>query len=204
MSVRTTLYGLTAAAAVGLLLWTTLGSTGAGTPARTIDEHLVRREPAPVPAVSLPVLGGRAPRAFGAAWSRAAADGRVRLAELRGTPMLINLWASWCTPCQREAPLLRAFWRDASKSRVLFVGINTQDRRADAIAFDGYYRLDYPNLHDPRGLGLDAFSGNGLPETYFVNATGQIVAHVVGELDRVKLRSGLIAAQTGEPLAPMR
>ena len=187
------------------LVWATLGSTrGPSAPARTIDEHLARGEAASFPALSLKVLARGAPGRFAGIWDRAAGDGRVTLAELRGVPVLVNFWASWCDPCQREAPRLRDGWRDANRSGVLFVGVNAEDKHDDAINFDGHYRLTYPNLVDPSGASLDALRATGLPETYFLDRAGRIVAHVVGEMSREELRAGIAAAQSGEVEPPLR
>ncbi len=197
--------GLAIATLAGLLLWATLGSTqGANAPARTIDEHLTRRQPAPAPSIGLRVLQRGDPGPFADAWDRAAADGKVELAELRGIPLLVNIWASWCDPCQREAPRLRDGWRDVARSGVLFVGINTQDKHDDAIAFDGYFRLTYPSLVNQSGSVLDAFRATGVPQTYFLDRTGRIVAHVVGEMSRIELRAGIEAAQSGDAATPLR
>lgn len=199
------LAGIGVAALAGLLLWGTLGSTsGSNAPARTIDGHLARREAAQVPAASRPVLQRGTPGRFAQVWDRAALDGRVSLAELRGVPVLVNIWASWCDPCQREAPRLRDGWRDSNRSGVLFVGINTQDKHDQAINFDGYYRLTYPNLVDRSGAILDAFRATGVPQTYFLDRSGRIVAHVVGEMSREELRAGIAAAQSGVAVPPLR
>ena len=197
--------GLGIASLAAVVVWATLGSTqGENTPARTIDEHLTRRQPAPTPNLGLRVLQRGDPGQFADAWDRAAADGKVRLAELRGIPLLVNIWASWCDPCQREAPRLRDAWRDVGRSGVLFVGINTQDKHDDAIAFDGYFRLTYPSLVNQSGSVLDAFRATGIPQTYFLDRSGRIVAHVVGETSRVELRAGIEAAQSGDVVAPLR
>lgn len=205
MTAQRALTGVGAVALVGLLLWGTLGSTqDSQAPARTIDEHLARRETAPLPPVGLRVLQRGSPGRFAALWDRATADGSVSLDELRGVPVLVNFWASWCDPCQREAPRLRDGWRDVGRSGVLFVGVNTQDKHDDAINFAGYYRLTYPSLVDRGGAALDAFRITGLPQTYFLDRTGRIVAHVVGELSREELRAGIAAAQSGDVVAPLR
>lgn len=197
--------GLAVAALAGLLAWVTFGSAGGSdAPARTIDEHLARREPALLPPIGLPVLQRGAPRRFASLWDRAAADGTVSLAELRGVPLLVNFWASWCDPCQREAPRLRDGWRDVDRSGALFVGVNTQDRHEDAVNFAGYFWLTYPDLVDRRGAALDAFGITGLPQTYFVDRRGRIVAHAVGELSRDELRAGIAAAQSGDVVPPLR
>lgn len=87
---------------------------------------------------------------------------------------------------------------------MLFVGINTQDKHDDAINFAGYYRLTYPNLVDRRGAALDAFGITGLPQTYFLDRTGRIVAHAVGELSTSEMHNGIAAARSGDVAPPLR
>lgn len=109
-------------------------------------------------------------------------DSVVRLAGLRGTPMVINVWAQWCPPCREEAPHLRRF-AEATEGRVLMLGIDYDDAQPDwAVEFASLAGWKYPQLADPdRRLGGFMPVG-GLPTTLFVDADGVIVHRVTGKL----------------------
>jgi cytochrome c biogenesis protein CcmG, thiol:disulfide interchange protein DsbE len=92
----------------------------------------------------------------------------------RGTPLVINFWASWCLPCREEMPVLEASWREYRDS-VLFVGVNTQERSASgAQALMNEFGLTYPNGVDENNrINID-YGLFGLPETFFVRADGTL------------------------------
>ena len=92
-----------------------------------------------------------------------------------GKPMVINFWASWCGPCDLEAPVLEASWREYG-SDVLFVGVDTQDggNEPDARAFLERHNLTFPNGKDENSrIGID-YGLFGVPETFFVRADGTL------------------------------
>jgi cytochrome c biogenesis protein CcmG, thiol:disulfide interchange protein DsbE len=161
----------------------------------TIDDALSRGEAVPAPAFTLSSLADG--RDAGAAWSRAAADGDVALRELRGTPLVLNFWASWCDPCRAEAKVLEAAWKQ--QDDVLFVGLDAQDAREDARDFIGQFGLTFPHVRDPGNDTQRAWGVTGLPETYFIDAKGRVVGHVIGTVDEAMLREGVAAAKAGRP-----
>jgi cytochrome c biogenesis protein CcmG, thiol:disulfide interchange protein DsbE len=107
------------------------------------------------------------------------------LQTLRGTPVVVNAWASWCAPCQAEAPLLRA----AAKARpdVQFLGIDILDSREGAETFIADQAIPYPSVFDPPGAIRTDLGGIGQPVTFFYDARGRQVAVVDGELSRSAL-----------------
>ena len=112
-------------------------------------------------------------------------DGSLALAELRGKPVLLNFWASWCVPCEDEAPLLRRAHRVYGND-VAFVGVNAKDARSDAIEFVERTRLDYAHVRDERSVIYDDYGLTGQPETFFIDDEGEIVEHVTGALTRAR------------------
>ncbi|MFT3860288.1 TlpA family protein disulfide reductase [Micropruina sp.] len=109
-------------------------------------------------------------------------DSTVRLAGLRGKPMVINLWAQWCPPCRAESPYFRQF-AQAGKGKVLLLGLNYGDPRPDlAVEFASLVRWKYPQLADPdRNLGT-RLNLPAIPITLFVAADGRLVRTFVGGL----------------------
>ena len=161
----------------------------------TIDDALSRGEAVPAPGFTLSKLADG--DGAGAAWSRAAADGEVSLSELRGTPLVLNFWASWCDPCRAEAKVLEAAWKQ--QPGVLFVGLDVQDAREDARDFIAQFGLTFPHVRDPGNDTQRAWGVTGLPETYFIDAGGRVVGHVIGTVDEAQLREGVAAAKAGRP-----
>jgi cytochrome c biogenesis protein CcmG/thiol:disulfide interchange protein DsbE len=121
--------------------------------------------PSGLPDVVLPCLGG----------------GReVRLAGLRGTPMMINVWAQWCEPCRAEAPYL-AEVATTNKSDLIIVGIDHADPRPDlAIEFAQLSTWTYPQVADPDVVLRSALQITGPPQTFFIRPDGTIAYRHAG------------------------
>src|SRR5205823_12339220 len=124
----------------------------------------------------------------------AIADGRLALSELRGHPVVLNFWASWCIPCRDEGPILHA-GALRHRGRVVFVGVDVQDLTGDARAFARKYRMNYVSLRDNGDSTYRAYGLTGVPETY-IDARGRAVAHAIGVVSTARLEQG-IAAITG-------
>lgn len=174
----------------------------AQSPGSAIDASLARGSAAPAPAFDLAVLSRGDPGpGLRRALRRAFSTGRLTTRELRGTPVLLNIWASWCYPCRQEAPLLEHAWRTVGRPhRVLFVGLDQQDATTDALRFLHSYGIDYLNVHDPGDDVPRSYGATGVPETFFISASGRVVGHVIGVISPRQLREGLSAAQTGRPV----
>jgi thiol-disulfide isomerase/thioredoxin len=107
---------------------------------------------------------------------------RSMMTELRGTPVVVNLWASWCEPCTREMPRLAE--AAADHLEVQFVGVDTLDSREGAEAFIEEHSVPFPSLFDPQGAIRTELESLGLPVTVFFDAEGNQVAKVDGELSQ--------------------
>lgn len=115
--------------------------------------------------------------------------GQITLAELKGKPVFVNFWASWCPPCREEAPILEKVWRSYKDKGVVFIGVDIQDTRADALAYIKEFDITYPNGPDPTGeISID-YGVSGVPESYFINRQGTIVRKYVGALNERLLTS---------------
>jgi len=103
----------------------------------------------------------------------------VSLTALRGAPVVVNFWASWCVPCRREAPDLARFAR-ARPGGARLVGVNYQDRKGDALAFVREFDWRFSNVRDPDGALGNRYGLPGLPTTYVIDAEGRIAARLTG------------------------
>ncbi len=113
-------------------------------------------------------------------------EGQLSLEELRGKPILLNFWASWCDPCKEEAPMLREAHQRYG-DEVVFVGVDIRDARSDAVRFAEKHQLDYVHVRDEDGTISDSFGLTGQPETFFIDEEGEILEHVPGPLFRDSL-----------------
>jgi len=118
------------------------------------------------------------------------ADGYVSLSEIRGSPVILNFWASWCIPCGHEAPRLAAS-AEAHRAKVVFLGLDIKDYSSDARKFLRRYRVNYVSLRDGGSHSYNAYGLTGLPETYFLDRSGRVVAHRIGEISSNQLESGI-------------
>jgi cytochrome c biogenesis protein CcmG/thiol:disulfide interchange protein DsbE len=115
----------------------------------------------------------------------------LRLADLKGHPVLLNFWASWCDACKREAPVMKATWRRVQGQGVVFVGIDVQDTRSAGLDFLHQYDITYPNVVDATGAVSIEYGMTGVPETFFLDRRGVVVRKVIGELTEPILQSNL-------------
>lgn len=124
-------------------------------------------------------------------------DGRrVRLADHRGTPVLVNFWASWCVPCRKEFPLLGAVHGDGLQ----VLGVVFEDTVEAARAFMRDQGATWPALRDPGGRIARAYGVGfrpGLPVTVAIDADGVLVGRHVGELRRDDVDRLVRAASSG-------
>lgn len=129
----------------------------------------------PAPPFSLPPVGG---------------GPQVSLSSLRGRPVVLNFWATWCGPCFEEhAALVRAA-RDLG-SEVRFLGVVYEDEEPLVTGFLAQYGRAYPSLMDAAGITAIAYGVYGVPETFFVDPHGIIVAKFTGPLGPETLAANL-------------
>lgn len=125
---------------------------------------------------SLPVLGQ--------------AGKQISLSQYQGKPVIVNFWASWCEPCQKETPLL-ASWYKQQHGHVVLLGLDENDTTANALKFAQTKGVSYPIGFDPQVTAALAYNVDGLPQTFFLNAQHRIVDHVLGAVTSAQLAKGL-------------
>lgn len=122
--------------------------------------------------------------------NRIDAPGTLQLASLRGKVVVLNFWASWCYPCNQEAPALEAATRKWGK-RVVVLGVDVNDPVSDARGFARKYRLSYPLVHDNHNVTSPKYGLTGLPETFFIDRSGKLVVHVAGQVEASDIQAGV-------------
>ena len=165
-------------ALIGLLVYG-VKATGRG---QTLDNAIAHGRRPVAPAVSLPRLEGGA---------------RAALADYRGTVVVLNYWASWCTPCRQESPLLERWHERVSARGGTVLGVDSLDVTADARAFIRRFRLTYPMLRDRDGETQRRFGVTGYPETLVLDRRGRIAALQRGPVDDAFLRRTVLPLLTG-------
>jgi cytochrome c biogenesis protein CcmG/thiol:disulfide interchange protein DsbE len=150
---------LAAAALIALLIFA-VASQGVDT---SIDSQLGRgiRPPAPDLRAVLPGLGS---------------SPGLSLSELRGKVIVVNLFASWCQPCQTEAPILDRTQRRISQRAATVLGVTYRDTTGDAEQFVRQEHIDYPVVRDVSGAFARAWGANGIPETFVIDRRGRVAA----------------------------
>ena len=108
--------------------------------------------------------------------------GDITLSKLKGKPVVINFWASWCVPCRAEAKLIEDTWRAYKDKGVIFIGVDIQDKEANAREFIKEFNLTYPNGPDNGGRITIDYGVGGIPVTFFVNRDGVIKDRFVGAI----------------------
>jgi cytochrome c biogenesis protein CcmG, thiol:disulfide interchange protein DsbE len=148
-----------AVALVGLLVFG-ISNQGGNT---SIDAALARgHQPvAPDLRTALPMLGS----------SR-----RKSLADFHGKVVVMNVFASWCTPCVAEAPVLERTEKRIAGHNATVLGVNYLDNSSDSAQFVRAHHISYPVLRDVNGDFVRAFGTTGVPETFVIDRSGRIVA----------------------------
>jgi cytochrome c biogenesis protein CcmG/thiol:disulfide interchange protein DsbE len=172
------LVSLAGASLVGLLIYGV--STQAAS--RTLDEsvHRGERPQAPDATRSLPALQGA---------------GVGSLAALRGKVVVLNFWASWCEPCQVEAPLLERAQGQLLAHGATVLGVTYKDTSPDSLGFIRQFHLTYPNLRDGDGAFASSYGTDQLPESFIIDRQGRIRWIARGEIDQAFLEKALALAR---------
>lgn len=89
--------------------------------------------------------------------------------ELKGEPVVLNFWASWCEPCREEMPAFERMWRRYQDAGIRIVGVNIQDSKEGAAGFLEEVPVSYPIALDPAGDLASELGVRGLPQTFFID-----------------------------------
>jgi len=164
---------------IGSLTAIGLASSASGQAAGPGDAGAGAASPGgPAAAFSLPALSS---------------SGRVSLRGYQGKPLIVNFFASWCEPCQKETPLLARFYR-TEHGKVAIIGLDENDVRAHAVSFTRSNGVGYPVGFDPAAVAASAYGVSALPQTFFLDARHRVVDRVFGAVTLADLSKGIALA----------
>jgi cytochrome c biogenesis protein CcmG/thiol:disulfide interchange protein DsbE len=170
--------GLGGAALIGLLVY----GISTQSASRTLDDAVARglHPRAPSAEAALPLLSGA---------------GRASIASFNGRVVVLNFWASWCPPCQQEAPRMERLEQRLSSHGGTVLGITYKDASPDSLSFVKRYHLTYPNLRDPTGEFAHSYGTDALPESFVIDRYGHVVAIKRGEAGEAFLNRAVALAE---------
>ena len=125
----------------------------------------------------------------------ALADGStVKLSDLRGKPVFLNFWATWCPPCVAEMPHMNSVYPEY-KDKVNFFVVSVDDAQKEAAAFSQEKNFSYPLYFGNKGEIVQKYSIKGIPASYLIDKDGTIVKTHIGGMTQNELRAFLDSAQ---------
>ncbi|GAP06659.1 peroxiredoxin [Anaerolinea thermolimosa] len=114
----------------------------------------------------------------------------VRLSDLKGKPVVLNFWATWCPPCREEMPLFEKYSREY-RDQVTVVGVNYGEDAVTVQNFVAENKITFPIWLDPKGEISDLYYIDSYPSTFFIDGQGILRARHIGQLDEDLLKKYL-------------
>ena len=106
----------------------------------------------------------------------------VTLSELRGKPVLLNFWATWCPPCRAEMPHIQSAFEEYEEAGLLILAVDQQESRAEVLAFAQAFGLTFPLALDTTGQVGMTYLARALPTSYFIDREGIIRDKFIGPM----------------------
>jgi len=160
-------------------------TTVTATAATTITPTRVAQSAAPALAKMIPEGASPGQLAFDFALDDVSGQ-RVKLSDLRGHPVVVNFWATWCPPCRQELPALQSAYQRFRDKGVILVGVDLKENAETIQNFTTQFGLTYPLLLDRDGAISERYQVRGIPTTVIVDADGVVRARHVGPLTEDK------------------
>ena len=160
------------AALFALLIWAVTRDSSNPTGFSTITSAGEAKVVQPIPAdFTLPLYSG----------------GSIHLNDLKGKVVMVDFWASWCDPCRQEASEVELAWQRYKDKGVVFIGIDTRDKSADAQQFIQQFAPTYPIGADATATIAVSYGVTGIPEKYFIGKDGRITKKLAGPMTVARL-----------------
>ncbi|BCL77644.1 TlpA family protein disulfide reductase [Ktedonobacteria bacterium brp13] len=139
--------------------------------------------------IGSPLIGKPAPDFTLLMLNGSASAAKIDLAAFRGKPIILNFWASWCTPCNDEAAFLHKSWPGLKSQGIVLIGIDSAENASNALKFMQKYALSYPNVQDTiTSATASDYGVAGLPATIFIDRKGVVVAKWISALNQQGLQ----------------
>jgi len=144
-------------------------------------------------SVSDPLVGHQAPNFSLVMLHSYSGKSTLSLSDLKGKPIVLNFWASWCQPCKEELPLLENAWKQmqAQQKDIVFLGIDFQESSSDATSFLQLHGITYLAGLDANGSIANKYGVTSLPQTIFIDRNGTVKSREPQELTNQELSSNL-------------
>jgi cytochrome c biogenesis protein CcmG/thiol:disulfide interchange protein DsbE len=167
------------------LIWTLLLTPAQNQPSLAVTTRSISN----LGDINSPLIGKPAPDFTLPVLSASANSSHIHLADLKGKPVVLNFWASWCAPCNDEAPLLQKAWPNQKAQGVVFIGIDAPENASNALNFLQKYAISYSNVQDTvRSTTAIDYDVAGLPETIFIDRNGMVMAKWASPLNQQGLQ----------------
>lgn len=115
----------------------------------------------------------------------------VKLSNMQGKPVVLNVWASWCNPCKQEMPGFQAAYEKYDGVQFMMVNLIGQDKREDAEAFLNQTGYTFPVYFDMDNSAAMSYNTGSIPATFFINKEGQLVTYAIGAISEEILEKGI-------------
>ena len=158
-----------------------------------MNRSLVRALSFAIAAAALPLAATAAPHAGDAAPAfdlPRTSGGSLSLASLKGKPIYLNFFASWCAPCNEEAPSVVRLYKKYHARGLVTVGVDEQEDRAKALEFAKKYGLPFPVVIDDGKMG-SSYGAIALPVHVFIDRQGKISTYRLGEMEPAEIEAAI-------------